>query len=108
MFRRAADQVGIRCPVPLTAGVWTLDERSPTAVRGLVPTAGAIFILNGHKHTGLVVSIADGGHLVSTIEGNTNDGGSPEGDGVYARTRKTTEIMAYLDYSLYQAPPNVA
>ena len=108
MFRRAADQMGIRCPVPLTAGVWTLDERSPSSVRRSDPAPGCIFIINGHKHTGLVVDVADGGHLVSTCEGNTNEGGSHDGDGVYQRTRKTSEIAFYLDYSRYQPPPEVS
>ncbi len=107
MFRRAADQMGIRCPVPLTAGVWTLDERSPASVRRVDPTPGAIFILGGHKHTGLVLDVADGGHLLATIEGNTNDAGSHDGDGVYQRTRKTLEVQFYLDYSRYTMPPGV-
>lgn len=108
MFQRAARQLGVRCPVPPTAGCWTLDERTPTYIRTRTPVPGAIFFLKGHKHTGLVVDVVDGGHLLRTVEGNTNDGGSPEGDGVYDRTRKANEIEIYLDYSRYRLPPGVA
>jgi hypothetical protein len=99
MFRRAADQMGIRCPVPLVAGCFTLDERSPQDVHVSAPAPGAIFITKGHKHCGLVVGVADGGHMLHTIEGNTNDGGSPEGDGVYDRSRKASDVQIYLDFS---------
>jgi hypothetical protein len=97
MFRRAADQLGIRCPVPLTAGCWTLDERSPKTVRTTEATPGAIFLLKGHRHTGIVVE-ALGGELLRTVEGNTDPGGSREGDGVYDRTRRRSEIEVYLDF----------
>jgi hypothetical protein len=104
MFRRAADQLGIRCPVPLTAGCWTLDERSPASVRTKQPTAGAIFLLKGHRHTGLVVEVPPGGTTLRTVEGNTDPGGSREGDGVYDRARRIEEIELYLDYSRYLPP----
>lgn len=45
---------------------------------------------NGSGHTGIVLSYANG--MYQTIEGNTNAKGSPEGDGVYFKTRKYTEI----------------
>lgn len=99
MFRRAADQLGIRNPAPLTAGCWNIDQRSPARVKTKVPTPGAIFLLKGHRHTGLVVDVLPGEWL-RTIEGNTNDGGSPEGDGVYDRRRKFSEIELYLDFGL--------
>ena len=99
MFRRAADQLGIRNPVPLTAGCWNIDQRSPDRVKATRPTPGAIFLLKGHKHTGLVYDVLPGEWL-RTIEGNTNDGGSPEGDGVYDRMRKFSEVEKYLDFGL--------
>lgn len=34
------------------------------------------------------------GHTVTTIEGNTNDGGSRDGEGVYRRYRKTGTLKA--------------
>lgn len=107
MFQRAAKQMGIRCPVPPTAGCWTLDERTPTYLRTRTAVPGAIFFTKGHKHTGLVVSVADGGNLIRTIEGNTDLAGDREGDGVYERVRKRSEIEIYLDYSRYRLPPGV-
>ncbi|MBA4411141.1 MAG: hypothetical protein C0397_17200 [Odoribacter sp.] len=36
----------------------------------------------------------------TTIEGNTDDGGSREGDGVYARIRNKRSIHAIADYCM--------
>ena len=53
----------------------------------------------GHGHMGLVAEVL-GGKLI-TIEGNTNDGGSREGVGVFRReSRKIAEInKGFVDYS---------
>ena len=51
---------------------------------------GMVFIIStggGHGHTGLVTRVAGG--KLETIEGNTNDGGSREGIGVFRRTGRT-------------------
>ncbi len=96
MVKRACDAIGIPVPIHLTAGVFTLDEQAPPYMRSSVPTAGSIFILNGHKHTGLV-SADWTGALIQTIEGNTDPGGSSEGDGVYARTRRRSELLCFID-----------
>jgi hypothetical protein len=58
------------------------------------PEAGCLFLVKNtkgippfksHVHTGIVVSVGNG--YINTIEGNTNVGGSVNGDGVYARRR---------------------
>lgn len=98
MVKRTADAMGVPVPLHLTAGVFTLDEQAPVACRRSVPSAGSIFIKNEHKHTGFVEAVLDGG-ILQTIEGNTDPGGSSEGDGVYRRTRNVDEILAYLDLS---------
>ncbi len=98
MFKRAAAQLGVPMPFHPTAGVFTLEEKAPAFTRIATAAAGAIFILKGHTHTGLVESAADVEPL--TIEGNTNPGGSSEGDGVYRRSRHPSEILCYLDFSL--------
>jgi hypothetical protein len=72
-------------------------RRTPTLV-----TPGQIFVLStggGHGHMGLVEEV-HGGKL-TTIEGNTNDGGSREGIGVFRRTsRRIGQItLGFLDYS---------
>jgi hypothetical protein len=108
MFRRAADQLGIRCPVPLTAGCWTLDERSPKAVRTTTAAPGAVFITKGHHHTGFVESLDTGDPATFwEVSGNTNDNGSAEGIGVFRRQRRYDQIEIYLDFSKYVAPVGV-
>jgi len=98
MVKRAADVLGVPVPIHLTAGCWTLDEKAPPYMRSSQPAPGAIFLLNGHKHTGFIeTTTADG--VIVTIEGNTNPGGSVEGDGVYRRTRKRSELLCFIDLS---------
>jgi hypothetical protein len=104
MVRRACDALGMLVPIHLTAGVFTLDEQAPVYMRSSIPTAGSIFILNSHKHTGLVVADWTGA-LVETIEGNTDPGGSAEGDGVYRRTRRRSELLCFIDLNREPVTP---
>ena len=60
--------------------------------RGLVvtePQPGDLMVLVGGKtgyyHVCVVVGV--NGRVITTVEGNTNDAGSPDGDGVYQRDR---------------------
>lgn len=96
MVKRACDQLGIPMPFAPTAGCWTLDEKAPVYMRSSIPVAGCIFLLNGHKHTGFVEAVNPDGSCVS-VEGNTNPGGSVEGDGVYRRTRARRELLCFVD-----------
>lgn len=61
------------------------------------PAVGAqvFFGPGGGSHTGIVVSYD--GTNISTIEGNTNDNGSAEGDGVYRKVhaRRDTNVYGY-------------
>lgn len=98
-FQKAARELGVPNPVPRTAGVMKMWAKSPFWARS-GPVAGAIFIIDhggGKGHAGFVEYAAPL-HIVS-IEGNTNDGGSREGDGVYRRTRRKDEATGYLDFS---------
>ena len=60
------------------------------------PARGDVFCVRGgsegrtHKHTGIVTEV-DGGN-VKTIEGNTNNDGSSNGIGVFARTRTASRL----------------
>ena len=59
------------------------------------PRTGSVFLIigrNGKGHTGLVESVNWARRTITTIEGNTNAGGSRNGDGVYRRTRKISSI----------------
>lgn len=81
-------------PCPRTAGALHMRELADAAELRDTPEAGDVFVIDhGHGlgHVGFVESFKPDGTLV-TVEGNTNGGGSREGDGVYRRTRKTTEI----------------
>jgi hypothetical protein len=111
-FQQAAGQDGIANPAVRTGGVmdhWrkagTRGTRRITAAEakqdgGLVQ-GGHLFVIStgaGNGHIGFVES-AGGGKLI-TIEGNTNDGGSREGIGVFRREkRKIADInMGFIDY----------
>jgi hypothetical protein len=106
MFRRAADQLGVRNPVPLTAGCWTLDERSPKRVRTKQAAPGAIFLTKGHHHTGFVESLDTGNPATFwEVSGNTNDDGSAEGIGVFRRQRRFDQVELYLDFGGEELKP---
>ncbi len=112
-FARACAGLERENPVVRTAGV--LDHWAKAARKGInrIPQSAAldnpalvrpghIFVLGvggGAGHTGLVERVADG--KLVTIEGNTNDGGSREGIGVFRRSgRKIADInRGFLDYS---------
>jgi hypothetical protein len=51
---------------------------------------------DGTGHIGFVERVADG--VLHTVEGNTNDAGSREGDGVYRRTRRITSSFVFIRY----------
>ncbi len=112
-FDQAAKQLGIANPVVRTAGV--LDHWNRAAAQKVPritsaraqgdPTLvkpGHLFIMDyggGSGHTGIVERVI-GGKLV-TIEGNTNNGGSREGIGVFRREqRKIASInKGFIDYT---------
>jgi hypothetical protein len=113
-YDRAARELDRSNPVVKTAGV--MAHWSKAGTRGVpritkeqavnnpaLVHPGHIFIISigskGLGHTGIVERV-DGGKLV-TIEGNTNDGGSREGVGVFRRSaRKIADInKGYIDYS---------
>lgn len=62
------------------------------------PVDGCVFLVMASKndavHTGFVTGVEKS--TFGTIEGNTNDGGSRNGNGVYARTRKMSGIYKFV------------
>ena len=82
---------GSRWPLPLTAGCAALGTAA--AQKGILtatPHVGDVFLLyypslGRFAHTGLITGIS--GPSCHTIEGNTNDGGSRDGWGVFPRVR---------------------
>lgn len=108
-FNEAYKNSGKSNPAYKTAGVlshWTntkgkkISASAAFADPSLVKP-GQVFIMSyggGLGHTGIVESV-NGGYL-TTIEGNTNDGGSREGIGVFRRTsRKINSInKGFIQY----------
>lgn len=100
-FAQASSTLGKPNPLVCTAGV--LDHWNRAGARGATRITteeacaqpslvepGAIFVVTtggGNGHTGLVERLE--GVRLTTIEGNTNDGGSREGIGVFRRTART-------------------
>lgn len=92
-YLRAAEELGMGCPLVVSGGALRLWGTAPPEQRSKDPEPGAIFVIDhggGLGHVGLVEHVGIG-ELV-TVEGNTNDGGSREGDGVYRRLRPLSAI----------------
>jgi hypothetical protein len=110
-FGQAAKIKGVDNPLPKTAGVislWNLGRNMAGKVvraseaNGQTVKRGMIFHLDtggGKGHAGLVVEVS--GDQIVTIEGNTNQGGSREGFGVFRRSSRpisTSVLLGYLDF----------
>jgi hypothetical protein len=108
-FNEACNNLGRKNPLFKTAGVLSHWNNSKgkriyldSAIQNpLVVKPGQVFIMaygGGLGHTGFVERV-NGGFL-TTIEGNTNDGGSREGIGVFRRTgRKIKDInRGFIEY----------
>ena len=112
-FEAAAKKLGRQNPMIKTAGVMDHWNRAGTQgipritnARAIANPAlikpGHIFVISlggGLGHSALVERVS-GGKLV-TIEGNTNDGGSREGIGVFRRSMRTISSInkGFVDYS---------
>lgn len=86
---RACQALGLTDPFPKTGycptiGSWAYGLK----ILHSDPLPGDVFLLRGatrYRHTGFVTRVQN--ETFSTCEGNTNLNGSPEGIGVFARTR---------------------
>jgi hypothetical protein len=112
-FSQASAALAIPNPAVKTAGaldVWNLA--GPKGFRRLtcaeasdrpaLVQPGMVFVIStggGHGHVGFVESLT--GVVLTTVEGNTNDGGSREGVGVFRRTgrRVSTINQGFVDYT---------
>jgi len=112
-YRKASVQLGVPNPAVRTAGaldVW--NQAGPRGFRRITSAEaadrpgtvgpGMVFVLStggGHGHVGFIESVQ--GVVLTTIEGNTNDGGSREGVGVFRRKgRRINGInQGFVDYS---------
>ena len=112
-FGKAATAAGRSNPVVKTAGVLAHWNRAASqggrkilnadaSANPALVVPGQIFIIDhggGTGHTGLVAGLR-GGKLV-TIEGNTNDGGSRDGVGVFERHGRTIASInrGFIEYA---------
>lgn len=85
--------VGVLWPIPCQPEFSDVDKIVDWGKSNQVfnigdPTRGDLFVIRkgtGHSHIGFVIQY--GSVEIPTIEGNTNDDGSANGDGVYERQR---------------------
>lgn len=96
-FAQAAKELGTINPLVRTGGC--LKQWNETqSIKTHKPQSGDIFIMkignDGSGHTGMVLSVE--GENINTVEGNTNDNGSANGDGVYFRSRKIDRILGFI------------
>jgi hypothetical protein len=116
-FKQTAAGLGVANPMEKecrTGGVLDLWNRARRAskVKTIATQAaldnpavlkpGLVFIIEtggGNGHTGIVSRIV--GNRLETIEGNTNDGGSREGIGVFRRNGRTVNSInrGFIDFS---------
>jgi len=112
-FLEASKALSVSNPAICTAGALDLwNQAGPKRFRR-IPCAEAsdnptlvrpamVFVLGtgpGHGHVGFVEKVT--GTILTTIEGNTNDGGSREGIGVFRRVGRRIETInqGFVDYT---------
>lgn len=104
MLDDACAALGVRNPIEPVAGVHLFRQLGKEHRAWTVePGAGYVFFIDhgikdGRKlgHCGIVVDV--GPKSLVTIEGNTNEAGSREGNAVAVKTRRIGEIsLGYLD-----------
>ena len=99
-FVKAAAEQGVEPLFPRTASCAKAWERAPLWSRSEKPEPGCVFLIDygkGKGHAGFVVDVDWAKKTLTCIEGNTNSGGSREGDGVYRRTRRMEDIDRYIN-----------
>jgi hypothetical protein len=86
---------------PRTAGAWDFENWATKEGAELIKPASDTLVKRGDivvytfSHIGIAVSDELDGK-VDTVEGNTNTGGDREGDGVYRKTRKKSQIRSII------------
>lgn len=96
-YTQAANALGIINPLVRTGGCMRQWNESKCHKLHDTPAPGDVFIMDlggGAGHTGIVTAVH--GDEIETVEGNTNDNGSANGDGVYLRRRKMSRIKGYI------------
>ena len=92
---------------PQTAGAWDLENWCHNVDNSAVLNKphhgdiqrGDIVIFNFH-HTGIALSSPHANGVFWTCEGNTNDSGSRDGDGVYKKTRNVSQVRSVIRFTV--------
>lgn len=120
VFDQLSARIGAKNPLPKTGGVMQLWEKSSSDLKINIDSAksnpslikpGQIFIMKRGEgrlgHTGIVVKTNPDKREIITIEGNTNDQKSGEGDRVGVNRRKIDDIplVGFIDYFKYDRTP---
>lgn len=108
-YNKAAEELGRTNPLVKTGGVlkgWNESTgkkilMADAIIKPSLVLPGQIFVFStggGFGHTGIVENVSGG--ILTTIEGNTNEGGSREGTGVFRRNaRKIKDInRGFIEY----------
>jgi hypothetical protein len=113
IFDQATKRLHIANPLPKTGGVMNMWDSSDRTAKIDIKNAkanpslikpGQIFIMTrkgkGLGHTGIVLSVDVARREFVTVEGNTNDQKSGEGDRVGVNRRKidSAELVGFIDY----------
>ena len=113
VFNELSKQLGQTNPLPKTAGCMSHWDKAPADVKITIAQAkqdpnlvrpGQIFIMSrpgkGLGHTGIVLGVDPQKRTFTTIEGNTNDQQSGEGDRVGVNVRKldSSTLKGFMDY----------
>jgi hypothetical protein len=91
---------------PETAGAWDLENwcRSVDNSAKLKKPATSVkrgdVVIYKFSHVGIAVSDLDENGLVKVVEGNTNNEGSCEGDGVYLKHRPLSKIRSVIRFTV--------
>lgn len=114
VFDEFSKKLGATNPLPKTGGVKDHWDKAPADLKITVDQVrkdinllrpGQIFMMSraggkGLGHTGIVISVDPAKKTFTTIEGNTSDQKSGEGDRVGVNVRKITDknIFGFIDY----------
>lgn len=100
--QQAADEFKIENPMFHTGGCMLQWAKRKLDFSVAVPLPGDIFILSfphGLGHTGIIESVSDANKgWIDTIEGNSNNDGSRNGEAVVRHRRELSKIFGYLRF----------
>lgn len=92
---------------PTTAGAWDFenwsraqDNSTNTKNPAMEDIKAGDIVIFRFSHIGIAVSGPDSDNCIKTVEGNTDSAGSREGGGVFAKTRKLSQIRSRIRFTV--------